>query len=87
MIIVRCCGGKLFVATGAGALFGGRNPSGTMPATDVDNEVGLHLTGVIATGTVPESGSFGWMGLHHVLLEPGFLDEGLAAAGFGTNVV
>jgi hypothetical protein len=58
-----------------------------MPAPDVDNEVGLHLTGVVAAGTVPESCPFGGMGLHHMLLEPGLLDKGLAAAWFGANMV
>ena len=87
-MIVICCGrGELFVAASAATLFGGGDPSGTMPATNVDNEVGLHFTGMIATGTVPESGALGGMGLHHVLLEPGLLDKGLATARLCANVV
>ena len=58
-----------------------------MPATDVDDKIGLHLASVIATGTIPQSCTLGMMGLHHVLLEPGLLDKGLAAARLCANVV
>ena len=37
VIIVRGGGGELLLASGAGPLFGGRNPSGTVPAPDVDD--------------------------------------------------
>jgi len=87
VIIVRGGRGKLLLASGAGPLFGRGNPPGAMPTPDVDNEIGLHLASVVTAGTIPDSGALGGMGLHHVLLEPGLLDKGLAASRFGTNVV
>ena len=42
---------------------------------------------MVTAGTVPEGGTGGGMGLHHVLLEPGLLDKGLAASRLCTNVV
>jgi len=88
VIIVSGGGGELLAASGAATvLFDCGNPPGAMPAPDVDDKVRLHLARMIAAGAFPEDGTLCGMRLHHMLLEPGLLDKGLAAPWLCTNVV
>jgi len=86
VIVIGCGRGELLIASST-CIGHRRNPSGPVFAPNMDDEIRFHLTRVITTRTVPESCTFYRMRLHHVLLETGLLDEGLATARLHTNMI